>query len=403
MPFSREDYIIIMRTFWPVSPVVGESMLCVAENLSKKSNCRVITQNQANLYEDLQASNRGNLVKFSAVYAFSNSSSNIIVRLIDLIWFSAAVSVLLVWHRPRVIYVATDPPLLVPIIVAICSKLFGARYVYHVQDIHPEASRIVFTVLRIKLLRWIYISLRWLDAIVVRNAAAIITLTSEMGMTLAERYSDNFLPITYISNPSAKIPTEYISVKYDFSFVGNAGRLQLLPMIITALRLYLSEGGAGKFAFAGGGVMSKELEKLSNDYPKNVIYFGKVPVAAATEITLGSSWAMLPIDDKVCRYAFPSKAATYAMAKRNILAICGKNTSVGYWVSRNQLGIVIPPDVNSITAFLKKFDKTRNDVQITVAQPKEFYESISNEHFVKNVTEIVIQVRDSINQVKRQD
>lgn len=84
MPFSKEDYTIIMRTFWPVSPLVGEGMLCVAEKLSKKSNCRVITQNQANLYEDLQASNRGNLVKFSSIYAFSNSSSNMIVRLIDL-------------------------------------------------------------------------------------------------------------------------------------------------------------------------------------------------------------------------------------------------------------------------------------------------------------------------------
>ena len=58
--------------------------------------------------------------------------------------------------------------------------------------------------------------------------------------------------------------------------------------------------------------------------------------------------------------------------------------------------------MDSVLNFLNKFDKASIDTQISVEQSKEFYRSISNECFVKNVTEVVIQVRDSIHQMKGQ-
>ena len=38
------------------------------------------------------------------------------------------------------------PPVLVPFIVMLIQQGFGARYIYHLQDIHPEATNVVLPV-----------------------------------------------------------------------------------------------------------------------------------------------------------------------------------------------------------------------------------------------------------------
>jgi hypothetical protein len=339
-----------MRTFWPVSAVVGEGMMQVSEQLAASSKCRVITQNQDDLRASLQKFNRGSDVLFSPVFALSNSSSNFVMRILDLLWFALSVMLILMLRRPRVVYVATDPPVLVPIVVCFYSRFFGARYVYHVQDIHPEASRIVFPQLRSRL-GFLYRTLLWFDSVVLRNATEIITLTQEMSRSLHLREGCHDLPITFINNPATQLPLETPAVAYDYSFVGNAGRLQLMPLLVAAIRQYLEQGGVGRFAFAGAGVMSKSLSMLEQDYPENVVYFGKVDVEQATLITLSSKWAMLPIDDEVCQYAFPSKASTYVVAGRPILAICSLDSSVGKWVDEYRLGVVVDPELSALVSF----------------------------------------------------
>ena len=51
---QKDDFAIVMRTFWPVSPVVGEGMMQVSENLSHDFRCRVITQDQQNIKKKLK-------------------------------------------------------------------------------------------------------------------------------------------------------------------------------------------------------------------------------------------------------------------------------------------------------------------------------------------------------------
>ena len=68
--------------------------------------------------------------------------------------------------RPRHVYVSTDPPVLVPFIVMLYARLFGASYTYHLQDIHPEATNVVMPVNRV-----LFRILRWMDGAVMRRAA----------------------------------------------------------------------------------------------------------------------------------------------------------------------------------------------------------------------------------------
>lgn len=393
MSAERDDFAIVMRTFWPVSPVVGEGMMQVSENLSCDFQCRVITQDQQDVKFEAKRLNRGPRVLFSPIYAFSNSSSNMLVRLLDLIWFAVAVFFILILRRPRVVYVATDPPLLVPIVVAVYAKVLRAEYVYHVQDIHPEATAVVFPKFKQSFFRHVFEVLRLIDNWVVKNAFIVITLTVEMSDSLKARGGLKSFTVRYINNPSAALHNIDKESRYDFSFVGNAGRLQLIPLVLAAVRKYLIEGGTRKFAFAGAGVMSNELRKIAAEFPKNVSYFGKVPVDQATQITLSSEWALLPIDDEVCAYAFPSKASTYAVSGKPILAICGENTSVAKWINSNDLGVVVKPDLSELVDFFKRAERFNELTQWKHDQEREkVLDQLSTQQFV---TGVVRSLRDA--------
>ena len=81
----------------------------------------------------------------------------------------------LIITRPKKIYVSTDPPLTVPFIVFIYSKIFKASYVYNIQDIHPEITNIV-----VKLNPLLFSFLKKVDGLVMRHASSIITITQTM-------------------------------------------------------------------------------------------------------------------------------------------------------------------------------------------------------------------------------
>ena len=138
--FKSYDLVIINRSFWPTYPVIGEGLLCLAENLSSCKNVAVITQNHRNIKKKLQESNRGLGVRFYASWAFSDSSSSLIKRIFDSLFFMIWVIFCLLITRPKTIYVSTDPPILIPFIIAIFSKIIKVNFIYHLQDIHPEIT-----------------------------------------------------------------------------------------------------------------------------------------------------------------------------------------------------------------------------------------------------------------------
>ena len=383
----KDDIAIVMRTFWPVSPVVGAGMLRVAEWLSSKYKCRVITQNQADLYGVLKSERRGRNIRFSAFYAFSTSSSSFLIRVFDLLWFGLAALISLVIHRPKLVYVATDPPLFVPFVVYVYASLFKAKYIYHIQDIHPEASAIVFP----KFKGLPFKLLRWLDALIVSRASTVITLTKEMEESLKERGINVPKKIYFINNPSAKIePLEDgSSNKFDYCFLGNLGRLQHMPLLIEVIQRYLHNGGIATFSFAGGGVYSEKIASMSKMFPNNVFYFGKVSVSQATSITLSSNWALLPIEDDVCRYAFPSKTSSYALSGTSILCVCGAHTNVAKWVSKNGLGRVVSPDVESLLSFFTNADAGSISPRPQKDEIKKYLAiNYSENNFVTNIQNI---------------
>jgi hypothetical protein len=193
---ERYDFLIINRSFWPIYPVIGESLLQLAENLAYSKKIAVVTQDHIGIKKKLNNENRGAGVNFFPVFALSSSSSNIFVRVIDSIFFMFWVIGCLLKTRPKIIYISTDPPILIPFITAIYAKLFKAKLIYHIQDIHPEATNMI-----IKLNSLIFNLLKKIDIFTMKNADLLITITKEMKTEVLNR-ANTKKKILLMDNPS---------------------------------------------------------------------------------------------------------------------------------------------------------------------------------------------------------
>ena len=376
---KRYDLVIINRSFWPIYPVIGEALLRLAENISRSKKVAIVMQDHDNIKNHLKKNKRGSGIKFFPGKAFSNSSSSLIIRILDAIFFSFWVIFCILRTRPTNIYISTDPPVVVPFIVAVLSRIINIKYTYHIQDIHPEATNTIK-----KLNLNLFNFLKKIDNFSIRNANSLITLNEEMKEVIISR-SNTTNKISIIENPSIILKTtKSKEKKRGFSFTGNLGRPQLVNLLIEAINEYEKKGGILEFVFAGGGIFSKDILRLSKINPL-VTYHGKVSSTDAGSIVSNYEWALLPIEDEITRYAFPSKISSYVCSGAKILTICSENTSVAKWIKSKKVGITVNPKVEEIIKLFFKLEKNIFDTSFIEIDRKELIKIFQMDIFVKKI------------------
>lgn len=346
----RFDFVFINRSFWPNSPVVGEFLIDLAEKMSTEFSVAVIAQVNPDFEHNLEQNNRGKRVSFNCIKRLTTSKSHIVLRVIESLVFMIFVFWKLLFLRPNSIYVGTDPPIVVPFIVSVYKLIFGGKIVYHIQDIHPEATSTIFNGQKL-----VFELAKILDNFALNSSNHIVTLTPIMAEVLKGR-TNLKTPISILNNPG--LQKEFVRQKQinGFAFCGNAGRLQLIPLIVSAIDRYLSSGGRFEFTFAGSGICINSIQSLALKYPDKVTYLGEISVQNAAEVIDSHKWALLPINDKVTQFSFPSKASAYVHSRAKILAICSSDTYVAKWVNDNDLGLSVQPNIDSIVNIFKDIE-----------------------------------------------
>ena len=94
------------------------------------------------------------------------------------------------------------------------------------------------------------------------------------------------------------------------------------------------------FIFIGGGIYSHLLEAMDAKH-ETFTYLGFRDSEQATKICSQYSWALLPIEDEVTRFAFPSKTSTYLISNSNISCDLRKRNQ------RRKMGAFEPFRINS--------------------------------------------------------
>jgi hypothetical protein len=248
------------------------------------------------------------------------------------------------------------------------------------QDIHPEAANIIVPLNRVFLL-----FLKAMDNFTLRNAKSIVTLSDEM-KDFIELRSKTQRPIFLLDNPSFEIdPVSWNQRKNRAVFCGNAGRLQRIPLLTDSIRDYIHQGGTLGFVFAGGGVFSPEIQSLSDSFSQ-VEYLGVIAPIDAAKLVNESRWALLPIDDQVTKFAFPSKSSGYVLSGTGVIAICNEDTSVGKWVKKFNVGKVCSPDQESLVRCF--FSLEKSDADNFEMQP-QIRERLRIQYFAAKLLEFV--------------
>lgn len=343
---NRMKVALINRSFWPVYPVIGEALLRFAELASNQGqSVLVIMQDYVGIKRKLAEAKRGEGVRFYPAKALTTPASAVMLRAFDAVLFMFWVLGVLIWERPERVYVSTDPPVVVPFIVMVYSQLFGAEYIYHLQDIHPEASNVVIPVNKL-----VFKILLKMDALSMRKAQCLITINEKMATEIRSR-SGTKVPIHLLNNPAVSFEgVDTTKPKIEgFSFCGTAGRSQRIPLLLEAIETYFERGGQLEFTFAGGGIYA-DLLRASVGKHAHFHYRGLVNSTEAAQINANYTWALLPIEDEVARFAFPSKSSSYVLSDSNILAVCGEDTSVAQWVQENNVGLTVKPDTEALVA-----------------------------------------------------
>lgn len=120
-----------------------------------------------------------------------------------------------------------------------------------------------------------------------------------------------------------------------------------------------------------------------------MIYKGQVSPAEAAQLNANYQWALLPIEDQVTRFAFPSKSSSYVYSGAFIAAVCGSQTSVAQWVKQHKLGEVVAPNVAELIEFFFAVEKGQLDISSFDTERRQLKESLSFEMFVERLTLLV--------------
>lgn len=383
---SKDKVAIINRSFWPKSPAIGEALLTLSESLTDEYNVIVLTQTDKGFYESLASANRGHKVSFLTLPALTSSSSSLLSRLSELALFSGFTFTALCIQQPDKVYISTNPPVFAPLVVRWYCQLFKKKYIYHLQDIHPEITSIVTgkNNLATKLIKVI-------DTKNIVKASCIITLTEQMKDYLIERAGKK-LPVHLLNNPSVQnvnlLGHEQLKRQKGFVYCGNAGRLQRIPLLLQAIKRYIDEGGSLPFVFAGGGIYSKKIKELAKKLD-NVTYLGVLPADQASNLMHQYSYGLMPIEDEVTQYAFPSKSSSYLFSGCHIIAICGQKTSVATWVLENNIGYVAEPNIDSLVSL---FHTLEEQPLFNLTIDSDMLDSLTPQHHAKHLKDLIINV-----------
>lgn len=262
-------------------------------------------------------------------------------RLVNVLLYCAGLLRHILRERPDVVTASTFPPVVAGLTAAIGARITGARFVYHLQDIHPEVSEISGGVLGRAPIRQI---LRWLDTWTLRRAAAIVTLSEDMAETLRQRDAAIADRIWIINNLSldaegAEAAPEP-SDRFRVIFAGNLGRYQDLGLVAAGIGQLFDDHPRLELMFLGSGAMERELKETWGDHPQ-VRFHPFVPFAEARQFLQGSDLGIVSIIPGLTRVAYPSKLITYQSLGLPVLALVDAGSHLAAGIRNAGSGIVV--------------------------------------------------------------
>ncbi len=283
--------------------------------------------------------------------------TNMVLFLLQLSWF--------IVKRPRysVVVMSTVPQVVGAWVASVFSSMKKSRFIYHMQDIHPEGAQIT-GVLRNSVVGKV---LRYMDAQTCHRAHRIVVLSDDMKATLLAREKSLEDKIRVIKNPvvqgfsdRAEIPDDMLKADGVFRvvFAGNIGRWQALDRVVDVGKLLKDTSGIEIVLLGEGASKDALVQRAQTGGNNNIRFFGHQPVNVADKIVKDADLALITLAPGMYKVAFPSKIMTYCLAGVPVLAMIESHSELAKIIAEKEIGYSVEmDDVEALASVIREASK----------------------------------------------
>lgn len=275
----------------------------------------------------------------------SAQGSNLLSKATLYIRYLLWIAIVLLREKTDVIWVATTPPVVAAALVRYICSFKRCGYVYHVQDIHPEASTAIGKVEK----GMLYRLLLRIDETNVRSAACVVTLSADMKATLMRRGVDgeNIVVINnFVRSNIASIGDKDIQENSEDSrpksnnrwiFAGTIGHFQNIELFLDAI-LLIAPACRPHVTLVGAGSLKHKLMQKYDGSREFIEFMEPVDSATAQQIMSEHAVGIVSLEEGVIECAYPSKLGNYLAAGLKIVAAVSKQSDLARLLELESLG-----------------------------------------------------------------
>lgn len=289
-------------------------------------------------------------VSIKRLKLFKEKGRELSIRIINSLLFTFYVffNLLLKGGKYNYVQVATTPPVLVALAVALASKIRGFKVVYHCQDIYPEI--IYFNGKPNKIKDLVLSVLKALDVFIMKSANKIVVLSEDMKTLLIQKRNIKADKIYVINNfiferkekknENHEIPDSIKEVlkegKKIMVFAGNLGTFQNLDLLFEIVENVLKKTES-VFLVIGEGVNKQSLQnKFKNE---NIHFVGYLQNELLQLIYPKCKIGFAPVIQDIEKVAFPSKIISYLVSGVPVITFSSKDSEISNLIESNTFGL----------------------------------------------------------------
>ena len=260
----------------------------------------------------------------------------------------------LVLPKPS-LFVVVSPPLLLGMAAWIAGIVKRAPFVFHVQDLQPDAAVGLGMLQKGALTRMLY----WMEAFAYARAARVSGISGGMIDMFRKKGVPERKLVCFpngIRLPADLPPPGSFRRRHGISddaflavYSGNFGVKQGLDVLVEAAQLLQAVSGSGsraiKLVIAGDGARREALaESIKKAALENVLLLPLQPDAAYREMLADADCTVITQQQGTGTFFFPSKLLASLAAAKPVLTVADESSELAKAVREGQFGFNVPPN-----------------------------------------------------------
>jgi glycosyltransferase involved in cell wall biosynthesis len=383
--------LVLYRHFWPDSPPYATKLRSIGRRLVADGHemtvwCEAPSYKKSDLALDAPRLETLDGIRVERMSRLPLVHGSRLMRTLGKLLFvprllAKAVVRKLRGQRYDLVWTATIPPVLQGWAGRTIARLFGARFLYHCQDLYPELATYMGMWPRNGML---YRILSPIERRTRQRATALVTLSSDMANTAAAlapgariEVINNFM-LDVFSEGGEPVPQQRprpSGGRITIGFAGNIGQFQALDAVVDAYCRLPAETPL-ELEFMGDGEAKPSLVRQAQGR-SSIRFLPHRPFAEARQLIAAYDLGLVSVEPNIYRVAYPSKTLTYLGLGVPVLAIIEPESELARMIEDEGIGFAVGQrDSTGIASRLAEIAASADSLAAMRTRALAYYEEV---------------------------